>query len=415
MSGTGIPLSACDDIVPKHAWQEADRVCRDDIQQALTKAEELFASEHGVRFAPAPHFIVEELRYPRFFDHSLMRANNADAASHWASVQVSENWVQKLGVETLTLLGTVNITLSDADGDGVTDTFVTAALATALTGTQVDQIEVYFKAADRLDSDPTLEKWRVAPVTVTISGGNIVVRGRSYLLVSPIKQEGVNANSLDVATVGNYVTALEIYQHFSDPTGTTQDTVQAFLKWETMPWPHWQCCLSTDLTFSLNNAYDPSAVAYALARAGIRDNGKFGHVYLGEAVYDSVNLVWTAIAWGDCRPPDTVTVRYQAGYPLQNGIYSGSTLRQGVVDPKWVKIICMLAAAELTKPIDACTRAQRTLYYWQFDLARTAGAQDESFGLTTREILNCPFGTRRGHVYAWSEMKREFVARGIRI
>lgn len=414
LSGTGIPQSACDEVVPEHSWQEANRISRDDIRQALEKAEELFVSEHGPHFAPAPHFVTEELRYPRYFDHTLWRANNADATSHWASAQVSENYVQKLGVETLTLLGTVNVTLSDSDSDGVTDTFVTAPLATALTGNQVDQVEVYFSAADRLDSDDANERWRIGPVTVTISGGNINVRGRSWLLVKPPKKEGVNALTLDVQTAANYVTTVDLYRHYADPTGITQDTVQAFLKWETRPWPHWQCCLSTALTFQ-DNSLDPSAVAYALARAGIRDNGQLGHVYLGQAVYDPDASAWAAVAWGDCRPPDTVTVRYQAGYPLQNGVYSGTTLKQGVVAPKWVKIVCALACAELTKPIDACTQAQRTLYYWQFDLARTSGSNDESYGLTTREILNCPFGTRRGHVYAWSEFKREYVARAIRI
>ncbi len=70
---------------------------------------------------------------------------------------------QEIGVETRTLIATVNLVYSDTNGDGLPD-IATATTATALTDT--DEIAVYFAAANRLDSDPVSEKYRIEPVKV---------------------------------------------------------------------------------------------------------------------------------------------------------------------------------------------------------------------------------------------------------
>jgi hypothetical protein len=58
-------------------------------------------------------------------------------------------------------------------------------------------------------------------------------------------------------------------------------------------------------------------------------------------------------------------------------------------------------AVELARPLCACDEANRELYRWQFDLARTGGSNDESYTSVSAADLDNPFGTRRGHVYAW--------------
>jgi hypothetical protein len=88
-------------------------------------------------------------------------------------------------------------------------------------------------------------------------------------------------------------------------------------------------------------------------------------------------------------------VRYKAGYPLSGG----------EMDKRWQTAVTRFAAAELARPICACDNANRELYRWQFDVARTGGSNDESYQATTMEDLANPFGTRRGHLYAWKFVK----------
>src|SRR6185369_16921871 len=98
-----------------------------------------------------------------------------------------------------------------------------------------------------------------------------------------------------------------------------------------------------------------------------------------------------------------VTVRYLAGFPLAS---------DGQMQEPYRTMVARLAAAELARPICACDEANRELYRWQFDLARTAGSGDEAYGAVSAEDLNNPFGTRRGHVYAWKQVKNLRQLRG---
>ena len=71
---------------------------------------------------------------------------------------------------------------------------------------------------------------------------------------------------------------------------------------------------------------------------------------------------------------------------------------------KFQTITARLAAAELGRPLCACEPANKELARWQFDMARTAGNNDERFAISA-EDLNNPFGTRRGQAWAWKAVK----------
>lgn len=409
LSGVGTPDDGCVDTVKQYSWQDANKPAREDIARAIRSAEDVLLEE--MHFSVAPRFVEETISFPRYYNSRLTNMGIADASGRWMAVRVSEGYVQKTGVETYTALSlALAITLSDADSDGVNDTFVSASFATTLIGTQVDEIEAYYASADRLDSEPAGDAWKIAPVAVVITGGNATIRGRAWQVTKPIKQQSASGVALDVATAANYVTTIDVYRHFADPTGITAATVQATLTWETPPWPS-GCCGDTGLTFTDVSA-DPSALATMLARAGVRDS-TLGLVYLGEAVYDSTTGFWAGVSWGGCRPPDKALIRYQAGYPLEKGRYASDPYRNGRVSERMTRIVAMLSAAKLGRSIDACSVSNRLLTDMQFDLARSSGANDESYGLTTREVLNCPWGTRRGAVLAWKEAQRLEVAHGV--
>lgn len=391
--------SECNTVLRQYNYQYADRAARSNIWDAITAAENRIQEYLG--HPVAPQYFEETRPWPRYDDKRVWRAGGSPAADgRYISVRLLNGEVQAVGVETLSLLGAPALTYSDVDGDGLQDTFVTAAIAT--TETDPNKIAVYFRAADRLDNEAAGERWRIAPVQITIAAGTVVIRGRRWLCVAPIKYEGMTNATLDPDTAANFVTNLEVYTRTTDPDGQTISNAQATLLWETLPEHGWFCCCATcaNITYSPNE-FDPAAEGRAVARAGIRD-ARLGEVVPAQAVRNSSTGQWSGLDFAYFREPDRVTIRYLAGLPLE---------ANGQMQERWRLIVARMAMAELGRPLATCDVANRELYHWQFDLARAAGANDEQYRIAEAD-LNNPFGTRRGHVYAWRQVKNLALVRG---
>ena len=405
-SDSAVPVtSSCNDVLKQHSWQSADRASRGDVVRAMENAERLLRGYLGYDVAPA--YSQEDIKWPRYFDNSRHRFLSMDATGRHIAITYPRGHVQALGVETLTLVGTASksdppvggdsLVFTDRDGDQVYDTF-TITLAT--TETDANRLAVYFVTADRLDSDPVGEPWRIGPVSASISGGTATIRGRLWLLVRPVLYEGVSTANLDPALLGAtgpYAQSLAVYSRTTNPNGNTRTTSQATLIWETDPCHGWWCCCNScsAATYDpVDSSADPAAVAYAVARAGIRDSD-MGVVTVGQALLDAASGLWTQTPWDICHEPDKAQIRALAGFPLVNQR----------VDSYYRTIVVRLAMADLGKRIEACGAALHELHNWQFDLARSSGSNDEVFGYISREDLSNPLGTRRGHVYAWKQIR----------
>lgn len=398
--GKSVVTSKCNTVVKQYAWQDADIVGRAEIAEAILTAEKRLKEYLG--YSIAPHYVDEELQYPRYFDSRFWRGNSVDAAGRWLALRAGEQYVQDCGVETLTSIGTANVTLSDEDGDGLDDTF-TASIATSVT--DEDEIAVYFNSTDRLDDETVGERWRIKPLRIKITGGVVYIRGRAWQLVKPLNYEGADTDDvypLDPTAAGVFASSVDIYRRYTSGAGQLTTNAMAVFTWETPPWPNVGCCTSGTLAYTDDADTDPAAIATIIARVGLRDARK-GLLAPGTAAYDSTSGVWKSVDWGVQRPPDRVTLRYRAGYPLENG----------EVARKFQTVVARLAMAELARPICACESANRELARWQFDLSRT-GANDEVYSVPP-ERLNNPFGTRRGHVYAWHEVAKLKQVRGVAV
>jgi hypothetical protein len=400
------PASVCLSYIRKYAWQGADYLGREDIEQAIETAEKKLREYLG--YSIAPEYKTDTVLWPRYFDNTLSRSANWDTSGRFISVALpfGSGHVQAIGIESRVSIGTVttagaSLVFSDADGDGLNDTF-TATIAT--TQTDPDKVALYLAAGDRLDSEALSEKWRIRPVKVTISAGTATIKGRYWLLAKPIKYEGILSQPLDPTDTANFVNSLLVYTRTTDPTGTAVATAQANVIWETEPCHGWWCCCSSCSGSGpsyIDASSDPGAYGVAVARAGLRDP-KMGRVTVGEALYDSSTGFWSEKGWGACREPDRVIVRHYSGYPLESG----------QVAQKYQTIVARLAAAEMTKPVCACEPANKNVHQWSFDLARTGGANDERFAIAEQD-LNNPFGTRRGQVAAWREVRNLRLTPGL--
>lgn len=388
----------CSPLTRQYAWQNSDAASRSEIVRAIETAEQRLYDE--LDFWPAPVYDSETLAYPW----------RGQAWGRWGTVQLASHFVQAAGVEALTSISAgAAVVYSDTDGDSYDDTFTVGPIATSVTDPA--EIAVYFAATDRFDgpdwSADAGERWRVQPVRVAISGGSVTIKGPAWLLIRPILYEGVTnigANGLDVATAGNFATTLDVYRRFTDANGTTADTAQAAIVWETRPCHGWWCgcdgCSSPATT--LGSPRDPAATAVALGRVALRD-AEHGIVSVGEAVYNTATGIWSEECPAWCDAPDRVVVRTLAGYPLD---------RRGQMAPYWQTVVARFAAAELARPICGCEDANRELARWQFDVARTSGAADEAYGAISAEDLNNPYGTRRGHIFAWRAVQSRQSLRG---
>jgi hypothetical protein len=277
---------------------------------------------------------------------------------------LNEGRVRALGVERLTEIdAAAPVTYSDLDNDGLAETFA-VTVATAVT--DPDQIAVYFAAGDRWDSSEVSDRWRVQPVKVVISGGMAIISGHAWQLTRPVLHEGVETEPLDPSTSANFVTTLAVYQRDTDPA----DAV-------TIHWIDENCASLSERSIA--------------ARTAIRDGA------LGILVTAQDGRACPPVA-----PQARVTVRYLAGQPLE----------QGQMARKWQQIVARMAMAEMGRPICACDEANRQLYYWQYDLARAAGSREEQYQIGDVD-LNNPFGTARGHIYAWREVRNLRQVRGM--
>lgn len=398
LANSSIPVtSACNDAVYQHRWQNADSAGREDIAAAILDAESQL--REFMKFSFLPHYVIETVDFPKWFDQRVTRYDYAGSDNRWLSIQLKETKIRSVGVETFTVISAASVAVyTDEDSDGLDDTFTLGPLATTVT--DPDQIEVYFKVADRLDSDDIGERWRIKPIKVSISGGNVTIKGKAWLCTKPILYEGASQNEIDPSISGNFVTDLMIYRHWYNPDGITVDTCQAKLIWETLPYPEFLYGYSGS---PIDTTSDPAAEGYAIARCGIKDSEN-GIVNIGPGVYNATSGIWSSTTWAGIRPPDRAIIRYQAGESLQNGQMAR----------KWRRVLLALAAANLKSPICSCVNANKELAYWQFDLARAVGSDDESYAFDPTDF-KCPWGTRRGHIYAWSQVKYLANTRGFSV
>lgn len=384
--------SACNGLLREYDWQDADATSRSEIRDAIDTAEMRLKEYLG--YGVAPQYSNKTLSYPHYYQKDLWRISNTDSTGRWVSVALGEGYVQALGVETLSIINAAAVVgYTDNDGDGLLETF-TVSVATSVT--DPTQIAVYFTATDRLDDEEVGPRWRIEPVSVSISAGIATIRGKSWMLARPILYEGVATTVLDPSVAGNYVTALAVYRRYTNPDGDTADTSQGLLTWESYPYPAWAYSCPCGGTTSQT---DPAAIAQAIARVGIR-NADLGFVIPGQSVLN--DGVWAASSWASCKPPDRVTIRYLAGWPFENG----------KIARKWKNIVTWFAAAEISARLCTDNTSSHVLHRWQFDHALAAGANDERYN-TSQEDLENPFGTREGHIQAWHRVKNERILQGV--
>lgn len=395
-------VSKCSTLVYEYDWLGSDAAGRSSIRQAIDDAAVKAATYLGYRTAPeyVDYALVD---WPQYYQANLQRSWDFDATGRRVAVQAPEGYVQAMGVESLTLLATANLTLTTYQSIVGAPYYTFSCTAAVAAGTDPNEIVAYFAAADRFDgpdfSSAVGARWRIEPINVSVAGLVATITGQAWLIAQPVLYEQLTGAALDPTQLATFVSTLEIYQRTTNGDGTSVTTAQSTLVYETNDcgacWG--RCCCSTGTVSS-----DPGTTGEVIARAGIRDT-VLGLITPAAATYDPSTGLWSS-AWccsASYCDPDRVKLRYLAGYPLEG--------RQMAV--KFRSPMVWLAAAELKRRICACRETNEKLYELQQDLTLES-TQTERYTVAPEDLRN-PFGTRRGHVQAWRALQDELLRRGI--
>lgn len=398
-------LSKCSTITYEYDWQGSDAAGRSTIRDAIMDAEDRLLDFLGYRVGP--QYAEETVVYPRYYDDGQIRIGNWGSDARRPAIQLSEGRLQALGVEALTVLGTAttlngSLYFSDAFGSGFDDT---AHIVMATTLTDASGVCVFFDDPDRFDDPELSSRWEVRPIQCQISGGNLLITIRRWLLVRPVLYESPIANRppIDPNNVTAFVQSLTVAERTTNSDGQTFADSAGVMLWETSPCGAygWCCPCSGNLTFSPTDASrDPAATGFALARVGIRQ-APYGIVTAGDAVYDASSGQWVETGFAAGYEPDRIRVRYRAGEQAD----------RGSISPIWAGIVAKLATAELKRRICACEEQNEKLQSLQQDMTLES-TQTQRFAPAPEDLSN-PFGTRRGHIQVWRAVKERVLIRGL--
>lgn len=368
--GNGFPAPStaqCGHVFYQYPWQR-DFLSREEILRCIDEAENALAEQLG--YWTYPKFFVDEIvQYPRPHQNWLYGYGKT-IRGDWKAVSLRWHKVIGAGLFNRTVVNNsvavpLLVTYSDVDNDGVDDTFTVTG---ATTVTDVNELGVYFQAADRLGEDVS-ETWRIRPVKVAISGGNFTITGHSALCVLPILTNVTDPQSLNVTDAAIYISAVEVYRVFLDTTATSALPYQGVAQWDN------QTDCEPDCTFDVKELC-----------IGQRNN-QMGQVYAN----------WGApLTCPHHREPDRLSVNYQAGVPYETGR----------MNKHMARIVAYLATSLLPSESCGCERSNRIISYWRSMPNATNKQGATGRPITIKEVDDNPFNQSRGAIWAWKETMR---------
>jgi len=361
------PSTTCDSPLIQYSWQEADRVGREEIAQAISDAEANI--EEQLNFSLIPTWqVAEDVSYLPPASPELYNYSGKNQNYQWNAVRTNKRLLISGGQEAFTLLAAAAaVVYADGDGDGY---FETATIVVATSVTNTEEIAVYHSGHG---ADPAYE---IRPITVVIGGGNATIVCRREQLVLPTLWEALDPQAVDGLINTNFEATVAVYRHYNDPS------VQAQFLWE-----------NPDNVGSYDSQYGV---------ANIRD-ARLGFLALQPATWDSILSAFASSTWVDSRQPDRVRLYYQAGY-------RGRTYPYTRMDPFWERAVAYYALAMLDRPICGCSSISQYTMHWQEDLAISISSPSGSNSAQlTQSQMECPFGTTRGALYAWRAVQKYSV------
>ncbi len=394
----GLKSNRCEDIWPRHSWQSADQVSREDLAFAIKQAEDEISAFLGYHLAPT-WVTNENHRYTQFHRPDMVGVGGVNSRGQRKSVKAKWGKVIQPGRRTVESIGSATVAggslvYSDQDGDGF---FERATVTYPTTETEECEIKVYFTGTGGV------KEWEIRPArSKTISGGNVILVYDSWLFIDPDVQAAhpdMDAfGAIDITTTSNYVDTVDIYREYTD---NTVASAQFF----------WEPGNTAGIATCSSCGGSGCTVCTFTTQSGcllVRDV-EGGWVVPAPGTYNSTSEKWIASAYSVCRDPDQVKLWYYAG-DMDDSFLSGDSC-----DPLsefFARAIAWIATARIERPFCQCGNVTALAMSWREDLAEVG----ETSHLVDFGLLGAPFGTRRGELMAYkalSSLNKRKISAGV--
>lgn len=166
------------------------------------------------------------------------------------SLRTDWKQVQAIGMRATSLIDAdAAVVYSKSNAQLTADDTATITVPTSVTN--VEEIQVFFRVADGAPGAADA-RWQIAPLTVTLSGGNAIITGHRSLFVQPSIWKtpwiGVNQTTRNeaVTTVAaDFVTLVDVYRVYPDATNAVTLITDPVLSW---------CCNNANYTADVTQA-----------------------------------------------------------------------------------------------------------------------------------------------------------------
>lgn len=379
----------CDSIILQHEWQNGDHVGREEIARAIADSESQI--ENYLHFRLAPTWEVDEWRETvRPFRRDLFNTNGNDIRGLRQTVKANWGYMISGGVQAKELIDAdASIAYSDVDSDGYDET---ATVSVATIAVDKNEIAVFYPGESGSD------EWEIRPTEVVISGGVATITFKRHQAVIPEKL-GEVYNISGIEAIGendsDFLTAVDVYRRYNDP-----QTQTSFL-WE--PGSRGSCSnCDGDGCSSCSYRTETGCLI-------IRGDPRQSIVGYHAAAWDGENFAYTSGCDLSSSQPDIVRLYYYAGWRNKVQKYVSR------MDPEWERAVAYMAAARLDRPPCACESGNWD--HWRQDLTLVQGDEDTARGFyrDPKGVLDNPFGSRRGEVYAWRKVRDLAILEGITV
>lgn len=253
--------------------------------------------------------------------------------------------------QTLVQAG-VAVVYSDADGDGYKEK---ATISVATTVTDTNELQIYYPG------NSGNSEWRVYTISVSIAAGTATIVTRRERLVKPELMERIDATGIDGSDDANFLTTVDVYRVYNDPSKQVDFLINS-------------CCATgcTQCNYSLQSG----CIAIM--------NDAFIKISPGDWDGTQFNAAPCMGYW------DRIRLWYKAGF-------NSVQLEQAVA---------YLALTYLDRPLCSCSNIETATKFWAFDLASRTSVRGGAISYNlSRGLLDCPFGTTRGGLFAWRAIK----------
>lgn len=366
------PNTVCGELWFQHPWQHSDRVGRDDVARSIQAAEQEIAAEVGYNLL-ADWTVEERIPFARPGVPGVYNLSGTNPRGQMNSIELRRGHVISGGVKTKSVISAAAaIVRSDEDGDGYSET-CTVTVATTITA--ANEIAVYYAGKSGVDA------WEVRPITVSFSGGNVVIQFKAWQVPVESEMEAINPDPLDAEAAGSYETTIDVYRLYNDPSTQVQ------FMWENSP--GCSCGTGTCTTCQLST----QAGCFHLREPRI------GIAVPTPGSWDSDDEEFDVAAFAVRRGPDQARFWYYSGY-------EDKSLTRSKVEMAsyWEYAVAYFAASKLDRSVCGCSNVQTFIDGWRMDVA-----VNEFQGTTVTvlpELLSNRLGTTRGAIYAWKRIQQ---------